>query len=246
MNVGKIYDYIDSIAPFSAQEEWDNSGLQVGSRTQEVKKVLIGLDATASLVEEAKKKGCDLIISHHPFIFNAVKSFVEPSPAFMAAKYNISVISAHTSFDCAVGGVNDVLAELVGVYNTKLSENKLFRIGKTDCKTVRDFALTVKNALNADVFCSLPEKEIKNVAVCGGSAAEYIETAKNEGADAFLTGEVKHHEMLDACDSDIAVICAGHFETEIPAMRVLSEKLQNQFPEIEFIISAQTSPIYHI
>ena len=246
MNVGKIYDYIDSIAPFSAQEEWDNSGLQVGSRTQEVKKVLIGLDATASLVEEAKKKGCDLIISHHPFIFNAVKSFVEPSPAFMAAKYNISVISAHTSFDCAVGGVNDVLAELVGVYNTKLSENKLFRIGKTDCKTVRDFALTVKNALNADVFCSLPEKEIKNVAVCGGSAAEYIETAKNEGADAFLTGEVKHHEMLDACDSDIAVICAGHFETEIPAMRVLSEKLQNQFPEIEFIISAQTSPIYRI
>lgn len=246
MNVGKIYDYIDSIAPFSAQEEWDNSGLQVGSRTQEVKRALIGLDATASLVEEAKKKGCDLIISHHPFIFNAVKSFVEPSPAFMAAKYNISVISAHTSFDCAVGGVNDVLAELVGVYNTKLSENKLFRIGKTDCKTVRDFALTVKNALNADVFCSLPEKKIKNVAVCGGSAAEYIETAKNEGADAFLTGEVKHHEILGACDSDIAVICAGHFETEIPAMRVLSEKLQNQFPEIEFIISAQTSPIYHI
>ena len=246
MNVGKIYDYIDSIAPFSAQEEWDNSGLQVGSRTQDVKKVLIGLDATASLVEEAKKKGCDLIISHHPFIFNAVKSFVEPSPAFMAAKYNISVISAHTSFDCAVGGVNDVLAELVGVYNTKLSENKLFRIGKTDCKTVRDFALTVKNALNADVFCSLPEKEIKNVAVCGGSAAEYIETAKNEGADAFLTGEVKHHEILDACDSEIAVICAGHFETEVPAMRVLSEKLQNQFPEIEFIISAQTSPIYRI
>lgn len=246
MNVGKIYDYIDSIAPFSAQKEWDNSGLQVGSRTQEVKKVFIGLDATASLVEEAKKKGCDLIISHHPFIFNAVKSFVEPSPAFMAAKYNISVISAHTSFDCAVGGVNDVLAELVGVYNTKLSENKLFRIGKTDCKTVRDFALTVKNALNADVFCSLPEKEIKNVAVCGGSAAEYIETAKNEGADAFLTGEVKHHEILDACDSDIAVICAGHFETEIPAMRVLSKNLQKQFPEIEFIISAQTSPIYRI
>lgn len=246
MNVGKIYDYIDSIAPFSAQEEWDNSGLQVGSRTQEVKKVLIGLDATASLVEEAKKKGCDLIISHHPFIFNAVKSFVEPSPAFMAAKYNISVISAHTSFDCAVGGVNDVLAELVEVYNTKLSENKLFRIGKTDCKTVRDFALTVKNALNADVFCSLPEKEIKNVAVCGGSAAEYIETAKNEGADAFLTGEAKHHEILDACDSDIAVICAGHFETEVPAMRVLSEKLQKQFPEIEFFISAQTSPIYRI
>ena len=246
MNVGKIYDYIDSIAPFSAQEEWDNSGLQVGSRTQEVKKVLIGLEATASLVEEAKKIGCDLIISHHPFIFNAVKSFVEPSPAFMAAKYNISVISAHTSFDCAVGGVNDVLAELVGVYNTKLSENKLFRIGKTDCKTVRDFALTVKNALNADVFCSLPEKEIKNVAVCGGSAAEYMETAKNEGADAFLTGEVKHHEILDACDSEIAVICAGHFETEVPAMRVLSEKLQKQFPEIEFIISAQTSPIYRI
>lgn len=246
MNVGKIYDYIDSIAPFSAQEEWDNSGLQVGSRTQEVKKVLIGLDATASLVEEAKKKGCDLIISHHPFIFNAVKSFVEPSPAFMAAKYNISVISAHTSFDCAVGGVNDVLAELVGVYNTKLSENKLFRIGKTDCKTVRDFALTVKNALNADVFCSLPEKEIKNIAVCGGSAAEYIETAKKEGADAFLTGEVKHHEILDACDSDFAVICAGHFETEIPAMRVLLEKLQKQFPEIEFIISTQTSPIYRI
>lgn len=246
MNVGKIYDYIDSIAPFSAQEEWDNSGLQVGSRDQDVKKVLVGLDATAELVEEAKLKQCDLIISHHPFIFNAVKSFVEPSPAFLAAKYNISVISAHTSFDCAVGGVNDVLAELVGVYNTKLSENKLFRIGRTDCKTVRDFAQTVKNALNTDVLCSLPEKKIKTVAVCGGSAAEYIETAENEGADVFLTGEVKHHEILDACEFDIAVICAGHFETEVPSMRVLTEKLQKQFPEITFILSEQTSPIHHI
>ncbi|MGN0539328.1 MAG: Nif3-like dinuclear metal center hexameric protein [Candidatus Fimenecus sp.] len=246
MNVGKIYDYIDSIAPFSAQEEWDNSGLQVGSRDQDVKKVLVGLDATAELVEEAKLKQCDLIISHHPFIFNAVKSFVEPSPAFLAAKYNISVISAHTSFDCAVGGVNDVLAELVGVYNTKLSENKLFRIGRTDSKTVRDFAQTVKNTLNADVFCSLPEKEIKTVAVCGGSAAEYIEAAKNEGADVFLTGEVKHHEILDACDLDIAVVCSGHFETEAPSMRVLTERLQKQFPEITFILSEQTSPIYHI
>lgn len=244
MRAEQIYDYINEIAPFAAQENWDNSGFQVGERAKEVKKILFALDATADLVREALDLRCDLIVTHHPFLFHPQKQFLDSSPAFQAAKHNIAVISAHTSYDCAVGGVNDILAETVGLTEVHPSECGMFRIGLVPKQSAKDFAKTVQTALQAKASVSLPEKVLRCVAVCGGAGADFINDAKAQGADLFLTGEAKHHEILDAAALGISVVCAGHFETEMPAVRALCARVQAQFPQIECILSKQTSPIF--
>lgn len=244
MRAEQIYDYINEIAPFAAQENWDNSGFQVGERAKEVKKILFSLDATADLVREALDLQCDLIVTHHPFLFHPQKQFLDSSPAFQAAKHNIAVISAHTSYDCAVGGVNDILAETVGLTEVHPSECGMFRIGLVPKQSAKDFAKTVQTALQAKASVSLPEKVLRCVAVCGGAGADFIADAKAQGADLFLTGEAKHHEILDATALGISVVCAGHFETEMPAVRALCARVQAQFPQIECILSKQTSPIF--
>ncbi|MGN0571402.1 MAG: Nif3-like dinuclear metal center hexameric protein [Candidatus Fimenecus sp.] len=242
MNAGQIYEYIDHIAPFSEQEEWDNSGFQVGERAKEVHKILFALDATADLVVEAHKKQCDLILTHHPFLFHAQKQFTEQNPAYLAAKYNIAVISAHTSYDCADGGVNDVLAQTLGLRNICKTEDGLCRVGEIDRQTALDFAKTTNTVLQTCVTVSLPQKEICTVAVCGGAGMEFAEQVKAAGADLFVTGEARHHEILEARDADLAVIIAGHFETEHPAIVSLQKRIQSVFPEIECILSDQITP----
>lgn len=244
MRAKQIYEYINEIAPFAEQEPWDNSGFQVGEREKDVHKILFALDATADLVLEAVAKQCDLIVTHHPLLFHPQKQFLAESPAYQAAIHHISVISAHTSYDCAVGGVNDILAETVGLSDIQISDCGMFRIGSVPLQSAKDFAKTVQTALCAHAFVSLPEKDVQCIAVCGGAGADFIETAKAQGADLFLTGEAKHHEILDACALDISVVCAGHFETEIPAVRALCNRIQAQFPQIECILSEQASPIF--
>lgn len=246
MRAEQIYEYINEIAPFSAQEAWDNSGFQVGERAKEVHKILFALDATADLVREAAASECDLIVTHHPFLFHPQKQFLGDLPAFQAAKHNIAVISAHTSYDCAAGGVNDVLAETVGLSDIQVSACYMFRIGSVTPQSAKDFAKTVQAALGARVSVSLPEKNIRRVAVCGGAGADLITDAEAQGADLFLTGEAKHHEILDAAALGISVVCAGHFETELPAVRALCARVQAQFPQTECILSEQISPIFTI
>ena len=246
MRAEQIYEYINAIAPFTAQEDWDNSGFQVGERTKEVQKILFALDATADLVREAVEFHCDLIVTHHPFLFHPQKQFLAESPAFQAAKHNIAVISAHTSYDCAAGGVNDILAETVGLSDIRTSDCGMFRIGTVPAQSAKDFAKAVKSALQTQVSVSLPEKSIQRVAVCGGAGADFMIDAKAQGADLFLTGEAKHHEILDAAALGISIVCAGHFETEWPAVRALCARVQAQFPQTECILSEQTSPIFSI
>lgn len=242
----QIYDYINEIAPFAAQEDWDNSGFQVGERTKEVRKILFALDATVDLVQEAAISQCDLIVTHHPFLFYPQKQFLDASPAFQAAKHHIAVISAHTSYDCAIGGVNDILAEKVGLTEVRASDCGLFRIGSVPEQSAKDFAKAVQTALQTKASVSLPEKVIRCVAVCGGAGADFIAAGKAQGADLFLTGEAKHHEILDAVALDISVVCAGHFETEIPAVRALCARVQARFPQLKCILSQQISPIFSI
>lgn len=243
MQVEQIYNFLDSVAPFANQEEWDNSGLQVGVQKQPIHRILFALDATAQLVYEAQKKACDLIVTHHPFLFSPQKQFIEENPAFLAAKFGISVISAHTSYDGAVGGVNDVLAEMLGLTGVRPSENKMFRLGYTDCKTAVAFARYAGGILHTPVQVTLPQREIHLVAVCGGAAMEYAQAARNEGADLFLTGDLKHHEALDAAEIGLSVAAAGHFATEFPAVVALHKRVQEAFPTIPCLLSEQTAPM---
>lgn len=245
MNAGNIYDYINEIAPFSAQAEWDNSGFQVGERGQEVKKVLLALDPTAVLIQEAKDLNCEMIITHHPVLFHPAKQFTEQNVAYLAARAGITVLSAHTSYDCADGGVSDVLAQSVGLQNITAKENVFLRFGSVAPQSVRTFAEKVKTALHASVTFNLPEKEIRLVAVCGGAGSDFWQEAKDNGADLLLTGEAHHHEYLDSAAADMALMTAGHFETEFPAVKALQAKLQMRFPEIEFVLSCQIAPVQY-
>lgn len=245
MLVKELYAYMDSIAPFSMQEPWDNSGLQVGDRNAKVHRVLLSLDATAELCEEAAKKQCDCILTHHPFLFKAQKQFTDRNPAFLAAKYGISVISAHTSYDSAKNGVQDILAKDLELQNVRVAEDGLLRIGTTEKQSVEAFAHFVAKKLSAQVAYSMPQKTIETVALCSGAGADLWEEAASLGADVFLTGEMKHHEVLDANAAGLATIAAGHFETEISAVRALKETLQKAFPEVEFLLSEAASPIHY-
>lgn len=241
-----IYEFIDKIAPFEKQESWDNSGFLIGESEKNVKKALVCLDCKAQTIDEAVNLGCELIISHHPIIFAAQKTLTDNSIPYLAAKNGIAVISAHTSYDVAEDGVSDILAKALGCENIRKAPLGIYTLGDTDEITAKEFANTVKEKLQANVSYCLGNKIIKTVAFCGGAGSDYIYDAISNGADAFVTGEGKYHEFLDAEHLGIALITAGHFETEVIAMKPLMEKLQNEFNDIEFMLSNEKPTIKHI
>ncbi len=232
MKISEIYEIINEIAPFSSQSEWDNSGLIIGSMNTDVKKAGFALDATPEVINDAKKKGCQLIITHHPVIFNPVSSLSETDPAYLAIKNGIAVISVHTPFDKSEPGVNTVLASLLGLKDIKImdtDEEGLCRVGTLERPlSSKEFAQAIAKALGGGVTYSARSGKIKKVAVCGGAAGEFYEAALASGAQAFVTGEAKHHHFLGARQTNIALFAAGHFETEAPAMKVLKDIMQKK------------------
>lgn len=249
-NVRDFYDYLDTVAPFSSQESWDNSGLIVGGFDRVVDKVAVVLDLNEETLGQAISLEADLIITHHPVIFRAQKNFLDDSMAYRLAENGISVISVHTPFDAAEGGVNDILAEKLELTRVEvLSLNdceNLLRVGFTDSTSAEDFAEFVSRQLGADVRYCDGGKEIETVAVCGGAGAEFAQEIAEMGIDAFVTGDAKYHEMLDAKEAGLTLIAAGHFETENPAMAILASKLRANFSEIDIIVLSQTNPIKYI
>lgn len=243
LTVKDIFDYINSIAPFEMQCEWDNSGLVIGDFNAEVKKIGVVLDITSDAVKYAAENGINLIVSHHPVIFRAIKTLHADDIPFMLAKNGISAICAHTSLDIAKGGVNDALAEALGFENayslSESGETAMVRVIETDGITADELSKLVAKKLSTCVAVADGGKEIKTVALCGGAGADFFEIA---GCDAYITGEVKHHEFLQAIESGITLIAAGHYETENPVVAVLAEKLKNNF-DCEIEIIAQKSPV---
>ncbi len=246
--VKDILEYINSIAPFENQCEWDNSGFLVGCKDNEVKKIGVVLDITTNAVKYAAESGIDLIVSHHPVIFRAVKHFTEGDIPFALAANGISAICAHTNLDIAKGGVNDALADALGFENVScfaesgdLSMIRIADIDETDGKSLAKY---IAGKLNASVCLADSGKKIRKVAFCGGSANEFVAYIAQNGCDAYITGELKHHEFLDALEMGLTVITAGHFETENPVVAVLAEKLKDNF-DVEIEIIPQNSPIKH-
>ena len=247
-----ISDYINEIAPYNTQCSWDNCGLLAGDKDLIVKKVGLCLDLTGETLENAKSFGANLIITHHPAIFSAQKSFLSDDIIYKTAISGIFVISAHTCFDCANGGVNDVLSEILELSDVKKVESEecvlpMARIGKTKKEyTPSEFAKFVSEKLGTTVRLVDAENKINTVSVCGGAGMDFICDVIRDGADAFVTGEIKYHEMLFAKEKGITVVAAGHFETEYPAMDALKNKLEKKFGKIEFKVLEQTNPIRFI
>lgn len=244
--VKNIYDYINSIAPFEKQCEWDNSGLLVGNPCAEISKIGVVLDITADAVKYAVANGIELIISHHPVIFRSVRTFLDGDAAYLLAKNGISAICAHTSLDCAVGGVNDALAETLGFKNpvplTDEGETAMVRkvvIEETEADVL---AMLVADRLSTGVQLADCGKKIDTVALCGGAGGDFIHAVAENGCDAFITGEAKHHEFLAAYELGVTLIAAGHFETENPVVAVLAEKIEENF-DCEVEVIPQKSPV---
>lgn len=241
--VKDFYGYLNSIAPFETQEGWDNSGMLVGDMDAEVKKVTVVLDITHEEIKKAKAIGADLIISHHPVIFNPIKSVTRGSVPYELVASSINALCCHTPLDIADGGTNDSLAKLLGIEVTR-TEDPILRLGTVEPTTAENLAGKIAKTLNTKVRYADAGKTIKKIAICTGAGCSLIEAAGE--IDAFITGDASHHNFLDCIQAGITLIAAGHYETEIVVVPVLVKKLQAQFPDIEIIDIKQENPIKFI
>lgn len=243
VSVKDIFNYLNSLAPVETQEEWDNSGMLVGDMNAEVKKAVVVLDIDSRAVEEAKKLGANLIISHHPVIFTAMKRFVKGSVPFELASNSINAICMHTPLDIADGGTNDTLACLLG-FNAYKSENPILRFADIEETSAESLASNIADKLGTKVRFADAGKPVRKIAICTGGGASLMHEAG--GIDAFITGEAKHNDFLDAISDGITLIAAGHYETEFPVVPVITNKLQEQFKDIEIIDIKQENPVRFI
>ena len=237
---GEIYDYIDSFAPFDTAMDFDNVGLLVGAREISSKKVLVSLDVTSATILEALEKGAKIIVSHHPIIFSPLKNLLSDSIPFLAAAAGVTVISAHTNLDIAVGGVNDTLARAAGVSFTEGTDSSccLYGTFEKEYNSSEELCGKLCEALSCKGIRFTSRKgRIKSVCVACGAGGSSIFSAAKRGTDALITGEIKHHELLFAKEKNIAVFDVGHYCSENLIVRELIKKLSEKFPSCCFISS---------
>ena len=254
VKVKDISDYIDSLAPYATKCEWDNCGILVGDENKPVRCIGVALDLTEETLEAAVANNVNMIVTHHPIIFRAQKAFLKGNMAYELATRGISAVSAHTCFDCASGGVNDVLCDILGLINVQGVPSAecgvpMARIGSLnfdDLISPEQLAEIVAEKLGTTVRVVEGNRKISRVAVCGGAGMSFVADAVKMGADAYVTGDVSYHEALDAKTMGITVISAGHFETENPSMAYLKKYLEEKFPNVEIVLLKQNSPFKFI
>lgn len=259
--VNEIASYIEALAPKSLAESWDNVGLLVGDGDTEVNTVFIGLDATTENITQAIECNADLIITHHPIIFPTINRVVEQnvtgSMIIRLINNNISLYSAHTNLDIAEGGMNDILADKLGLINvrpftdeecidnsTGKPTDNIGRVGALETPTeMADLVDYVKSVLccGSISYVGDPSEIVSSAALCSGSGGDYIYNAYNAGADVYITSEIKHHQASLALELGINLIDAGHFETENIICDFMKEYLSRKFPNLK-IVKSQSTP----
>lgn len=246
-----VCNYLLSKYPIDLASSFDfgKVGLQFGNKSKHVSKVLITLDATTEVLKEAISLNVDMIITHHPFLFSPILNLDYQSPLgekmILVLQNELNIFSMHTNYDVAKGGMNEILANMLGlkdVYSVPEipTAESYMRIGLLDNTTLKDLALKVKttfNEQNIRVVGTL-DKKIKKVAVLGGSGGNYAIAAKKLGCDCIITGEVKHNNAIDAIDYNIGVIEVSH-SIEAYFKQFLKADLEEEFKDIEFIISCK-------
>lgn len=239
-SVHDIEQALYELAPRELAAEWDNVGLLAGRRDRAVNKVLVSLDVTAAVVEEARQWGAELIAAHHPVIFHPVKRVTDQDPAgeilLRLAEHGIAAVCMHTNLDAARGGVNDALAAALQLEEVAPLEGGggIVRTGRLPRPvSVPDFLFAVQEALGAGgLRCTDGAKPISRVAVGGGACGEFLWAAAAAGCDAFVTADVKYNQFLDAAALGLTLVDAGHFPTEDVVCPVLARHLSERFPEL--------------
>jgi len=250
--VNEIREFVELLAPGYMKEDWDNVGLLCGCGGGEVRKILVALDPFMHVCEEAAEIGADLIVTHHPLIFSAMKSVTDGDSVGRCVLYliehGIAAINAHTNLDQTPGGVNDTLAEVLELEDVSVlnpcgedAEGEpwgLLRAGIIEETPLEDFAAFVKERMNCPGLRFVDAgRPVCRVAVGGGACGGGIYEVAEAGCDTFVTSDVKYNQFWDALELGLNLIDAGHFETENPVCRVLAEALREEFPEVEVVIS---------
>ena len=231
ITVNDVLNFLDSKFPFKDACDFDNVGLLVGDEKSPVKKILVCLDADVSAVNKAINIGANLIVAHHPVIFDAVKRITGDSILVPLIKNDIAVISIHTNFDVGIGGVNDILCSLLPLKNVKkfeAADGYLLNCAQTDISDALLLADEIKKALRFPVRY-VAGRPIKNLLVCSGSGGDFIGDVINGGFDALITADVKHNQFIKALNNNVSLFDAGHYATENVCVKPLAEMLKKEF-----------------
>lgn len=260
IKVKDIASAIEDFAPKSLQESYDNAGLQVGDPDMAVSAVLLCLDVTPEILEEARRRQCNMIVSHHPLLFSGLKQITGATPVekivIKALADNIAIYSAHTNLDSAIEGVSYEIAHALKMKDIKVLDPKsdapMFGLGVTGSISptpTLEFLRSVKQILNVSRLrysVKSPHIVIRKVAVCGGSGASLIRNAIAEGADVILTGDLKYHDFTSYGDR-IVLADIGHFESELGSRKIFSRIIREAFPEcVTYFSETESSPIAYI
>ncbi|MCH5175553.1 MAG: Nif3-like dinuclear metal center hexameric protein [Prevotellaceae bacterium] len=267
MKVKEIFGALEEFAPLALQDGYDNAGLQIGlAEDAEATGALLCLDVTEEVVEEAVSKGCNLIVSHHPLLFRALKSIAADDyvgrTVMKAIRSGVAVYAAHTNLDSAMDGVNWKIAEKLGLKNLEwLSPKGEYKRNGEALTAGEGLVGMLPQAMNKKVFFEYvketfglkslrvndAEKEkVERVALCGGAGAFLIHKAVAKGADAFLTGEIGYHRFF-GMESDIILMEMGHYESEQYTVEVLRDILSNAAPSLPIYNTEQKiNPINYI
>lgn len=245
--VNDVLSFLNELAPQNYAMSFDNVGLLVGDGEQKVSKILVVLDITADVINEAKNIGANLIVAHHPVIFEPLKRVVlgdtTSNHVISLIENKISAICMHTNLDAAEGGVNDALAEKLGIESDAVLEPienvGIGRVGELKEKmSFNEFLSFVADSLHIAGLRYVKSSDlVSRVAVGGGSCGGMLKDAIKLGADTFVTADVKHSQWLDAKELGINLIDAGHFSTENVIIKPLSEKLAAEFSDISVSVA---------
>ena len=261
--VQDICTLLESVAPLAYQESYDNAGLIVGNGYTVVTGVMICLDVSEPVIDEAIRNGCNLIISHHPLIFKGLKNITGNGRVVAclvkAIKHDLAIYASHTNLDSVLNGVNGMIARKIGLKDAEvLVPNQPFNasepyglgvVGNLETAVDEDeFLHLVKQTFKCQClrYSVLTGKKVQRVAVCGGSGSEFLNQAKLAGATVFLTGEAHYHEFFTE-GQDILLIDAGHFETEQFTKELFFEIISKKSPTFAIHISAaEKNPVNYL
>lgn len=257
--VAEVFAFLQEKAPFELQEGFDNSGFLVGREDTSVSKILVALDITEQVAQEASEHGAQLIVAHHPVIFGGAMSVTDQTVTgrvlLSLVENGIAAICAHTNLDAVEGGVNDALALRLGL--TDIGQLKqsgvdkqgrpygIGRVGIVPEQPLYDFAMAVKRLLGANGIRLVDGgKPVRMVAVGGGACGDMMSDALAQDCDTFVTSDVKYHQFLEARALGLNLVDAGHYPTENVVCTVLRDWLTKRFPQVSTTISQRHAEIF--
>ena len=249
-NISDIIDFLDSNYPFASQEKWDNSGYLVESPMDECRRMLLTLDITNDAVEEAFRKDIDLIISHHPVIFDPRRRIMRNDPVYRLIEKGIGAVCMHTNLDIAKGGTNGVILDKLSRKLELDGEPQPFEelgggsglgwiISLKEGMGMKALAEVCKDIFGCKYVRTTHDngETIAKIAFCSGSGGSMLEIAAEKGCGALITGDVKHDVWIDANNRNISVLDCGHFHTENIVLLELRRALEERFPQLDIEIS---------